>query len=311
MKLNPTWSLNNIASFLKTEYIGDPNFVISGINEIHCVANGDITFVDHPKYYEKAINSNASTIIINKKIDCPEGKALIFSKDPFSDYTALVKMFRPFIPCSSSVSPLAKIGENTIIQPNTFVGNNVVIGNNCVIHANVCIYDYSAIGDNVIIHSGTVIGADAFYYKRRPDGYDKLLSCGRVVIEDNVEIGANCTIDKGVSADTIIGKGSKLDNLIQIGHDTILGKNTLIASQSGVAGVSILEDDVTLWAQVGIQKDITIRKGTVVLAQSGVAKSTKEGGVYFGSPAQDAIKKKKELAMIKMLPFIIEKIKNL
>ena len=185
------------------------------------------------------------------------------------------------------------------------IGNHVTVGENCVIHAGVSIYDHCIVGNNVIIHSNTVIGSDAFYYKKRPSGYDKMISCGRVVIADNAEIGACCTIDKGVSGDTYIGAGTKFDNHIHIGHDTVIGKNCLFAAQVGVAGVVKIEDDVILWGQVGVQKDLVIGKGAVVLGQSGIAKSLEGGVTYFGSPVREAREKMKELAMIKRLPEVI------
>ncbi|MBW6481099.1 MAG: UDP-3-O-(3-hydroxymyristoyl)glucosamine N-acyltransferase [Bacteroidales bacterium] len=308
MRLNPSQTLQQIAGMIDAAFAGSPDFAITGINEIHKVENGDLTFVDHPKYYDKALKSKATTIIINKEVECPDGKALIFSDDPFRDYVYLTKHFRPFEPSQSMISSTAIIGEGTVLQPNVFVGNHVIIGKNCIIHPNVCIYDHSVIGDHVTIHSGTIIGADAFYFKRRPEYWDKMESCGRVVIEDHVEIGASCTIDKGVSGDTVIGKGTKLDNLIQIGHDTVIGKNCLFASQVGVAGCVIVEDDVILWGQVGVQKDLTIGKGAVVLGQSGISKSIEGGKTYFGSPVQEAREKMKELALMKKLPEILGKL---
>ncbi len=308
MQLTPPLPLKQIAGIIDAEFDGDPAFQVTGINEIHRVEKGDLTFVDHPKYYKKVLDSVATTVIINKKMSSPNGKALIFSDDPFRDFVFLIKQFRSFEQASAMISPTAIIGQGTVVQPGAFIGNNVIIGKNCLIHANASIYDHSIIGDNVIIHSGAVLGADAFYFKRRPDYHDKLESCGRVIIEDNVEIGANTTIDKGVSGDTTIGKGSKLDNLIQIGHDTIIGKNCLFAAQVGVAGCVNIEDDVILWGQVGVQKDLTIGKGAVVLGQSGIAKSLKGNTTYFGSPVQDAKAKMKELAIMKRLPEIIEKL---
>jgi UDP-3-O-[3-hydroxymyristoyl] glucosamine N-acyltransferase len=174
----------------------------------------------------------------------------------------------------------------------------------------VVIYDNCIIKNNVIIHANTVIGADAFYYKKRSDKYDKMISCGRVIIEDNVEIGALCTIDKGVSGDTVIGEGSKLDNHIQIGHDTVVGKMCLMASQVGVSGVVVIKDNATLWGQAGVRSDVTIGKGGVLLAQSGLGEDIPDGKTYFGSPAGDARMKMKELAALKMLPDIIKKSKE-
>ncbi len=305
MKFDKAVPLEEIAVITGTRIIGNEEALVTGINEIHMVSEGDITFVDHPKYYDKALSSAASFVIINKEIENPPGKSLLFSEDPFRDYVIIVQHFRPFEKANKSIADTAKIGKGTIVQPNVFIGNHVTIGENCVIHAGVSIYDHCMIGNNVIIHSNTVIGSDAFYYKKRPRGYDKMISCGRVVIADDAEIGACCTIDKGVSGDTYIGAGTNFDNHIHIGHDTVIGKNCLFAAQVGVAGVVKIEDDVILWGQVGVQKDLVIGKGAVVLGQSGIAKSLEGGVTYFGSPVREAREKMKELAMIKRLPEVI------
>lgn len=310
MKFTELFTLKEAAQHLNAEYDGEPDFPITGINEIHMVERGDVTFVDHPKYYDRALESLATTIIINKKVTRPAGKALIFSDDPFKDYNLLVKKFRKFQPAVKSKADSAKIGEGTIIQPNAFIGNHVTIGKNCVIHPQVCIYDHCVLGNNVIIHSGTVIGGDAFYFQKKDGRYRKMESCGRVVIEDDVEIGSNCTIDKGVSGDTRIGRGTKLDNLIQIGHDTVVGENCLFISQVGIAGCVVIEDDVILWGQVGVQKDLTIGKGAIVLGQSGVPKSLEGDKVYFGSPVQESREKMRELAYIKRIPDILKLISD-
>ncbi len=307
MKFDQAYTLSDFAEFINAKYIGAPDHPITGINEIHMVETGDLTFVDHPKYYDKALNSAATTILINKEVECPEGKALLISDDPFADYVKLVRKFRGFEPSSSAISPSAKIGEGTVIQPNCFIGNHVRIGKNCVIHANVSIYDHVQIGDEVVIHSGSVIGADPYYFQRRPEGYRKLESCGRVVIKDRVEIGALCTIDRGVSGDTIIDEGTKTDNHCQVGHDTYIGKNCLIGAFAAIAGVTKIEDDVILWARVAINKDIVIGKGAVVLAVSAVDKSIEGGKTYFGAPVMEARQKWKEMAMIRRLPDLFEK----
>ena len=308
MQLNPTLSLSTVADMVGSTFSGEPDFIISGINEIHMVQPGDLTFVDHPKYYSKALNSKATTIIINKEVECPEGKALIFHDDPFAAYVSLVKKLRPFEQSTSSISQSATIGEGTIIQPNSFVGNHVRIGKNCLIHANVSIYDHTVIGDEVIIHSGSVIGADAYYFQRKPEGYRKFESCGRVVISNKVEIGALCAIDKGVSGDTFIGEGTKFDNHVQVGHDTYIGNHCLIGSHCAIAGVTRIEDDVILWGKVAINKDIVIGKGAVLLATSAVDKSIEGGKTYFGVPAEEARKKWRELAALKQLPDIIARL---
>jgi UDP-3-O-[3-hydroxymyristoyl] glucosamine N-acyltransferase len=309
MKFQKRHALQEIASIINCKYIGDADFPVYGMNEIHVVVPGDIVFVDHPKYYDKALQSAATIILINKEVACPEGKALLLSDDPFRDFNVLTRHFKPFQFSNVAISNTAVIGEGTVIQPNTFIGNHVEIGNNCLIHSNVSIYDHTVIGNNVIIHAGTVLGADAFYYKKRPEGYDQLVSGGRVVIEDNVGIGALCTIDKGVTGDTTIGEGTKIDNQVHIGHDTVIGKKCLIASQTGIAGCVIVEDEVTMWGQVGTTSGITIGAKAVIMGQTGVTKSVEGGKSYFGTPIEESREKLKQLANIKKIPEILNKLK--
>ena len=311
MKFYTPQTIEGIARILNCDYIGDAEFPVLGMNEIHMVASGDIVFVDHPKYYDKALASKATIILINKEVSCPVGKSLLISDDPFRDFNKLTNHFNPFIAATATISISAIIGNNTVLQPNVFVGNNVQIGNDCIIHSNVCIYDNAIIGNNVTIHSGTILGADAFYYKNRPEKFDKLLSGGNVVIEDQVDIGALCTIDKGVTASTTIGEGSKIDNQVHIGHDTVIGKRCLIASQVGISGCVIIEDFVTIWGQAGITSGVTIGEKAVISAQSGVSKSLEGHKSYFGTPADDFRKKYKEIAAIRLIPEIMDKLDKL
>ena len=308
MKFQFPQNLYQISQIIDCQYIGDKYFEVLGMNEIHVVEAGDIVFVDHPKYYEKALASNATIILINKKVSCPEGKALLISDDPFRDFNKLAQHFRPFQSSNVAIAASAKIGKNTIIQPNCFIGNHVVIGDNCQIHSNVSIYDNCQIGNNVIVHAGSILGASAFYYKNRPEGFDQLQSCGRVVVQNNVDIGALCTIDRGVTGDTVIGEGSKIDNQVHIGHDTQIGKKCLIAAQTGIAGCVIIEDEVTLWGQVGTTSGITIGTKAVILGQTGVTKSVEGGKSYFGTPIEESREKLKQLAHIKKIPEILQKI---
>ena len=310
MRFPNPYTLEQIATIIGCSYVGSNDFPILGMNEIHVVQKGEIVFVDHPKYYDKALNSNASIILINKDVACPEGKALLISDDPFRDFNKISKFFRPFEKCDTLISSSAKIGQDTVIQPNVFVGNNVSIGSDCFIHSNVSIYDNCVIGDNVIIHAGSVLGADAFYYKNRPEGYDRLISCGRVVLEDNVEIGSLCTIDKGVTGDTTIKKGTKLDNQVHVGHDTVIGEKCLIASQTGISGCVVIEDEVTIWGQVGTNSGIRIGKKAIIMGQSGVSKSLEGGKSYFGSPAEESREKFKQLAYVKKIPSILKKLEE-
>lgn len=309
MKFTKTYTLKQISEIINCNYVGNDDFPVLGINEIHVVQKGDIVFVDHPKYYDKALQSAATIVLINKQVDCPNGKALLISDDPFRDFNKLSNHFKPFQSSNIAISTSAKIGKNTKIQPNCFIGNNVEIGENCIIHSNVSIYDNTIIGNNVIIHAGSILGSDAFYYKKRPEGFDQLQSCGRVLIQDNVGIGALCTIDKGVTGDTTIGEGTKLDNQVHIGHDTVIGKKCLIAAQTGIAGCVVIEDEVTLWGQVGTTSGIKIGAKAVVMGQTGVTKSVEGGKTYFGTPIEESREKLKQLANIKKIPEILKKIK--
>ncbi|MGK0387072.1 MAG: UDP-3-O-[3-hydroxymyristoyl] glucosamine N-acyltransferase [Patiriisocius sp.] len=311
MKFSTPQTLEKIATILACDFVGDTHFPVLGMNEIHVVQPGDIVFVDHPKYYNKALASAATIVLINKKVDCPPGKALLISEEPFNDFNKLTHHFNPFQQARAAIADSTKIGKNTVIQPNVFIGNNVIIGSDCLIHSNVAIYDNTVIGNGVTIHAGTVLGGDAFYYKNRPEKFDKLRSGGNVVIKDNVDLGALCTIDKGVTASTTIGEGTKIDNQVHVGHDTVIGKRCLIASQVGIAGCVLIEDFVTVWGQVGITSGVTIGEKAVISAQSGVSKSLEGHKSYFGTPADEFRKKYKELAAIRLIPDIIEKLDNL
>ena len=314
MKFEQPVALKEIARLINARLVGNTEAYATGINEIHMVEEGDLVFVDHPKYYETCIKSAASFIIINKETDFPEGKALLVTDEPFEAYLKIVEQYRPFKPSMDLVAASAVVGEGSVVMPNVYLGNNVVIGKNCVIYPNVTILDHCVIGDYVIIQSGTVIGGDAFYYNKKTNReihYKKMTSCGRVVIKDFVEIGAGCTIDRGVTGDTVIGEGTKIDNLVHIGHDTVVGRNCLFAAQVGIAGAVVIEDEVILWGQVGISKTLTIGKGAVINAQSGVPSSLDGGKIYFGTPALEARTKVKELAWIKRIPEMWDKLKAL
>lgn len=311
MKFPSPVAVSWLAEFLGAELIGDSKGSASGINEIHRVEEGDLVFVDHPKYYNTCLNSAATYIIINRAVDVPEGKALLVVDQPFEAYLKIVRHFRPFEPGTKMINDSAVIGEGSVVLPGAYIGNHVTIGRNCIIHPNVSILDHCIIGDHVIIQAGSTIGSDAFYYNTKRDReiwYKKMESCGRVLIEDHVEIGANCTIDRGVSHDTVIGQGTKIDNLVHIGHDTILGRNCLLAGQVGIAGATKIGNGVTLWGQVGVSKTLTIGDNVVVLAQSGVPASLPAGKIYFGSPAEEASIKKKELVWVKRIPELWKKV---
>lgn len=279
-------SLKTIAELINAKFIGDENFQVFGTNEIHRVKAGEVVFVNHPKYYDKALNSDATIILIDKEVDCPEGKALLVSDDPFRDFNKINEHYQG-IQTFETTNQNLKIGENCKIHPSVIIGNDVTIGDNCIIFPNVVIGDRTVIGNNCIIQSGTVLGGDAFYYNKNTEGYRKMLSVGNVILEDHVEIGVNCSIDRGVTDSTIIKKGSKLDNLIQIGHDTVLGERTLVASGAMIAGCCIIEDDVQIWGQVGMASGKRVGKGAVLLGKTGVNRDLEGGKTYFGNLAEE------------------------
>ena len=311
MRFDRPIPVTEIAQMIGAEIIGEGEGATTGINEIHKVEEGDLVFVDHPKYYQKCIQSAATFIIINQRTEFPPHKALLLVDDPFEAYLKIVQHFRPFQPLNKNLSETAIVGEDTIIMPGVVLGNHVTVGKQSVIYPNVVIMDHCTIGDNVIIQAGSIIGSDAFYYNKKTNRdvhYKKMTSCGRVLIENDVEVGANCTIDRGVSGDTVIGAGTKLDNMVHIGHDTIVGKNCLFAAQVAIAGATTIEDGVILWGQVGVNKTLTIGKGAEVYAQSGVGSNLEAGKKYFGSPVEDAMSKKKELVWVKRIPLLWEKV---
>lgn len=279
-------TLKTIAELIGAKYVGDENFQIFGTNEIHRVKKGEIVFVNHPKYYDKALHSEATIILIDKEVACPEGKALLVSDDPFRDFNKINDHFTGIQTFETTGNNLS-VGENCKIHPSVIIGNDVKIGDNCMIFPNVVIGDRTVIGNNCIIQAGTVLGGDAFYYNKNAEGYRKMLSVGNVILEDEVEIGVNCCIDRGVTDSTIIKKGSKLDNLIQIGHDTVLGERTLVASGAMIAGCCIIEDDVQVWGQVGMASGKRVGKGAVLLGKTGVNRDLKGGKTYFGSLAEE------------------------
>jgi len=303
-------NIAEIASLINAKIVGGNRGEVKGINELNRVEVGDLAFVDHPKYYDKSINSKATFIIINKEVKVPEGKTLLITENPFEAYCKIVAHYQPFTKALKAINS-DDIGDNTFIFPTAFIGNNVTIGSNCIIHPHVTIMDHCVIGNNVVIQAGTVIGSDAFYYntkKEREVWYKKMPSCGRVVIEDDVEIGAGCTIDRGVTHDTRIGKGTRFDNLIHIGHDTVFGKNCLVAANVVIAGYVNIKDAVTIWGGCIINKTLTIGENAVLLGRTGVGGNLEGNKTYWGAPAQEASAVKRDLIWMKRIPQLWEKV---
>ncbi len=305
--LNTSLRAASIAEQLGGQLIGDGEVMVTGLNEIHHVVPGDLCFVDHPKYYDKTIGSEASVILIDRIYDCPAGKALIVTPSPFAAYSQLAASLvgLPVLSFATAADfPASRnllIGQGTSIAAGVVIGQDVQIGKDCRIEAGVVIGDRTIIGDRVHIQAACVLGGDAFYYKRTEAGYEPFISIGRVVIEEGVSLGPSCTIARGVSSDTRIGAGSKLDAQVQIGHDCKIGRHCLLAAQVGIAGNTQLGDWVIMQGQVGVAQNLLIGDGAVVLAKSGVSKSLEGGKQYFGYPAQEARSAFQDLAALRQM----------
>ena len=312
MKLPHPLPVREIADRIgASQIIGDDSIQATGLNEIHKVEHGDIIFSDLEKYFDAALKSNASVIILNKETPCPEGKVVLVVEDPFEAYNNLVRAFRPLVPLTATISDTAIIHPTAIIEPNVVIGHHAVVGAHSYIQANAFIGDYSVIGDHVNIQAGALIGTNAFYYKRsNQQAHKKWHTGGRVVIGDHCEIGAGCTINAGVSGDTSIGSGTKFDSQIHIGHDAVIGRDCLFAAQVGIGGNTTIGDRVVIYGQSGIAQNLIIGDDVTVLAKTGVLRNLEPGKTYFGSPSEEVNVKFKQLASLRQLPELIRQFKK-
>lgn len=302
MKFPHPLPVTELADRFNAHLIGNKDLKATGINEIHKAESGDIVFVDVAKYFKKSINSPADIIFLNESTECPEGKALLVMKDPFAAYDELIREYRPAVVLQENIHPSAQIHASAVIEPNVIIANDVVIGANSYIHANAVIMEHTIIGENVTIQAGAIIGTDAFYYKKQPLGYQKWRSGGRVIIEDDVEIGAGCTINKGVSGDTVVGEGTKLDCQVHLGHGVVIGKKCLLAAQVGIGGKTIIGDNCVLYGQVGVAQNLKIGDNCLISAKAGISKSLEGNKAYFGVPAEETKTKYRQLAALRHLP---------
>ncbi|MEZ5015768.1 MAG: UDP-3-O-(3-hydroxymyristoyl)glucosamine N-acyltransferase [Flavipsychrobacter sp.] len=335
------FTAQQVATIINGTIEGDPEAKVSRVAKIEEADNGSLSFVANPKYEEYLYSSKASIIIINNdlKITKPITPTLIRVKDAYSGFALLLEKYNEIISqmgkkgieSPSFISETAKIGkdcyvgafayigsnvtigDNVQIYPGSYVGDNVTIGNNVTIFSGVKIYDHSVLGNHVVIHSGTVIGGDGFGFAPQKDGtYKKVPQIGNVVIEDNVEIGANTTIDRATMGSTIIRSGVKLDNLIQIAHNVEIGNNSVIAAQSGVSGSTRIGKNCIIGGQVGIVGHIQIADGTRINAQSGLSKSvTQKNSALTGSPAFDYKSSLKSQAIFRNLPEMQQRLHDL
>ncbi len=329
-----------IALLINGRLEGDPQATVASFGKIEEAKEGQLTFFANPKYEDFLYSTKASVIIINDAYELkqPVAATLIRVADAYTAFATLLGKYQEIVQqqltgiqqpvyISSSASygekvfigafaylgENVKLGDNSKIHPNAFIGDNVTIGNNSVIHAGVKIYHNCVIGNNVIIHAGTVIGSDGFGFAPQADGtLKKVPQIGNVVVEDNVEIGANSTIDRATIGSTIIRSGAKLDNLIQIAHNVEVGNFTVIAAQAGISGSTKVGKGVMIGGQAGLAGHLQVADGAKINAQAGLGKSLKTPGqAVTGSPAYDYNKAIRSQSMARNLPELEKRIKEL
>jgi len=323
------FSANDIATLLNGEVEGNGNVKVSNISKIDQPIPGTLTFLSNPTYTKYIYTTSASIVIVNKDF-IPESKlscTLIRVEDAYAALAKLLDFYTKLKPSKmgieqpSFVSNSAKLGDqiylgafayigdnvlignNVKIYPHVYVGDNVIIGDDSILYSGVKIYAGCSIGSSCVFHSGSVIGADGFGFAPNPDGtYTKIEQIGNVIIEDNVEIGANTTIDSATMGSTIIRKGVKLDNLIQIGHNSEIGENTVMAAQVGIAGSAIVGKNCVFGGQAGISGHITIGDSVKIGPQSGVMSSVATKSILLGAPALDYKSAMRSFSVIRNLP---------
>lgn len=330
------YTIKNLADFVGGTTEGDENIEISGIAEYNKGNKGELTFVIDKHKYEEALKTEVSAIIVPHDFEF-QGKSLIKVEDPRFAIAKIAELFNTYekvgfegISDKANIGQNVKIGKNVTIMPftviqddveignnsiiysNVFIGYNVKIGNNVVIKPNVTIYPGTIIGNNVIIHAGAVIGSDGFGYAFHKGIYHKIPHLGIVIIEDNVEIGANTCIDRAFIGETVIGKGTKIDNLVQIAHNVKIGQNCVIVSQSGIAGSTEIGNNVIMAGQAGIVDHAKIGDNVVIMAKAGVEdKNVPPNKVLLGIPARDALEQKRIFVAETKLPDLLKRVKQL
>ncbi len=314
------------------------SLIVNSAADIMSAEAGQVTVLSDSKYKKYLKDCKASACFISSKFvvdEPPKGMILLSCEDPEISFLKAVSALHPVAEMEKQISPQAviadnatlgghinigpfstigqhcKIADNSEIHASVHIGNNVSIGKNCKIYPNVVIYDNTVIGNHVIIHSGAIIAADGFGYKFRNNQHIKVPHVGNVVIADHVEIGANTCIDRGALGSTTIGAGSKIDNLVQLGHNNKVGRSVIICGQSGISGSCTIEDGAVLAGSSGIADHVKIGRQAVVMARSGVSNDVKEFTQVWGSPAKDRKVAWKELAALSKLPELIKKFKEL
>lgn len=331
------FTASQIAGFINGKIIGDENALITGVSPIENGEEGHLSFVAQDKFASFLDTSKCSVLIVSEKLltDKKYTPTIISVENAYLSFQVLMNLYQQmkgrksgieegsffhdtaevgaevYVGAFTYVSEKAKIGEGSQIYPHVFLGKNVKIGKNCVIYSGARIYDFCVLGDNCIVHSNTVIGSDGFGFQPTEKGFEKIPQLGNVVLEDNVEIGSNCAIDRGTIGSTIIGSGTKIDNLIQIAHNVKIGKNNVIAAQAGIAGSTVIGDWNQIGGQVGIVGHINIGNQVKIQAQSGVNSNTKDGEVLYGSPAISASDYRRNYVHFRNFGEIVQRINQL
>lgn len=334
-----TFSAQQIAMLAGGRVEGNPDTAVSGFGKIEEAKAGDLAFLANPKYEEYLYSTQASIVIVNESLELKQavGATLIRVPDAYSAFAALLAQYEAmqqqmltgrqepsfvhdtatvgnnvFIGAFAYIGRNAKIGNNVKIHPQVFIGDEVVIGDNSVLNPGVKVYHRCVIGKNVIVHAGTVIGSDGFGFAPQPDGtFKKVPQMGNVVLEDDVEVGSNTTIDRATIGSTLIKAGAKIDNLVQIAHNVEIGSHTVIAAQTGISGSTKVGQGVMIGGQVGIVGHIKIGDGAKINAQSGVSKGIEPGKAVTGSPAFDYTAALRSQAAARRLPDLEKKVKEL
>jgi UDP-3-O-[3-hydroxymyristoyl] glucosamine N-acyltransferase len=330
------FSAQDIAGLLKGTVEGDPSVTVGQLAKIEEAQSGALSFLANPKYEPFLYTTNASIVIVNNDLQLaqPVKATLIRVENAYSAFSVLLEQYNTFKLAKSGIEepnfihpsatlgdnvyvgafayigPDVKIGNNSKIYPHTYIGDNVTIGDNTTLFANVKVYFDCVIGNGVTIHSGAVIGSDGFGFAPNADGtYTKVAQIGNVILGDNVEVGSNTTIDRATMGSTVIHKGAKLDNLVQIAHNVEVGSNTVIAAQTGIAGSSKIGENVIFGGQVGVAGHLTIASRTQAQAQSGLGKTIKEEGKKVaGSPAFDFGDERRSNVVFQRLPALEKRI---
>jgi len=325
-----------LARRLGAELVGDGSVEIVGVAPIESARKGQISFVASPRYAKFAERTGASALIVPRDLPIDVDLPLLRTANPYFAFQQVVRLFHPEehrlpegvhatavvhesarLGAKIAIGPYvvveegAVIGDRVQIYPGCYVGREVTVGADSVLHANVVIRERVKLGERVVVHAGSVIGSDGFGFAREGERYYKIPQAGTVVVEDDVEIGAGCCIDRATLGETRICKGAKLDNLIHVGHNVVIGENTVIAAQTGFAGSTIVGKNVMVGGQAGFAGHMTIGDGALISAQSGVTKSIPPGTRVFGYPARPVHQARREEAALRRLPELLKRVREL